>query len=122
MARVVYYIGTPDGNFGWLRVGDAPVSSAEKKLTEIQHVQGPTVAWARRNGIRAIKLQGMGNKSLPDYMFMKDGQIRFIEFKRPGGIPSALQANTINAFQSEGFKIQVHDTKESAIEWLKELV
>lgn len=99
----------------WVRE-DGPATLLQKKILEVNGVQNPTVAWARRNGIRATKLQGTGNRSQPDYMFrFQGGHLFLIEFKRAGEWPTALQTETIHDWLMDGFKVEVHDTKESAI-------
>jgi hypothetical protein len=86
------------------------------KVLEVNGVQGPTVAWARNHGIRATKLQGPGNRSLPDYEFwIKGGKPKLIEFKRPGELPTALQEDTIAKFAADGYLVEIHDDKHSAI-------
>lgn len=99
----------------WKREGGRP-TDAEKRLKEINNVQNPTVAWARKNGCRATKLQGPGNRSEPDYMFrIPGGRPLLIEFKRPGEVPTPLQTFSINKWKEDGYEVQVHDTKGSAI-------
>ena len=91
------------------------------RILEVTHVQNPTVGWARRNGVIAIKLQGMGNRSMPDYLFLLPGGRAFmIEFKAPGKAPSPLQWLTIQKLIDQGFDVEVHDTKQSAIAALRE--
>lgn len=121
MAQLVRCV-KPDGSVFWSRQrhgAPAPPTQSELKLKEISNVQNPTVAWARRHGIRATKLQGPGNRSQPDYCFwMKGGRPFIVEFKRPGEYPTALQSDTIRQYMEDGYDIEVHDTKESAIEAL----
>ena len=112
MSRLVW-IEFPDTM--WCRE-DGPITKAQRKLTEVAHVQNPTVAWARRNGVRATKLQGPGNRSQPDFCFWIPGGVPFmIEFKRPGEAPTPLQTDTIKKFWAADYAVEVHDTKESAI-------
>jgi hypothetical protein len=86
------------------------------KVLEVNGVQGPTVVWARHHGIRATKLQGPGNRSLPDYEFwIKGGRPKLMEFKRPGELPTALQEDTIAKFAADGYVVEIHDDKYSAI-------
>ena len=40
---------------------------------------------ARSHGWKAYKFSSPGNSSVPDRMFIRDGFVFFIEFKRPGG-------------------------------------
>jgi hypothetical protein len=86
------------------------------KVLEVGGVQNPTVGWARAHGIRATKLQGPGNRSMPDYEFwLKGGRPKIIEFKRPGELPTLLQEDTIAKFITDGYMIEIHDDKYSAI-------
>ena len=95
---------------------EGPPTKEELKLKEVAGVQNPTVAWARRHGIRATKLQGVGNRSQPDYIFwIKGGRPLLIEFKRPGEVPTPLQTHTLNEFFNDGYDVEVHDTNDSAI-------
>jgi hypothetical protein len=113
MSRLDYF------NKEWVRVAGT-VTKAEKLLKEVANVQNPTVGWARTHGCKAVKLQGPGNRSQPDYLFAIPGGTPFlIEFKRPGEVPTILQTNTILGWLKDGYDVQVHDTKESAIEELK---
>lgn len=38
-----------------------------------------------------------------------------VEFKRPGEVPTPLQTVSIRQWQQDGYDVEVHDTKESAI-------
>lgn len=117
MSRLI--MTNPHGVVVWHRE-DGPPSVGEKRLREIPHVQNPTVAWARAHGCRATKLQGPGNRSQPDYIFRIPGGRPFlIEFKRPGEVPTPLQARTIGEWLADGYDVEVHDTKETAIAALK---
>ena len=99
----------------WRRAEGA-ASKMEMKLLEVPNVQNPTVSWARRHGCKATKLQGPGNRSEPDYIFRIPGGKPFlIEFKRHGKEPTPLQSETIAGWIADGYDVEVHDTKESAI-------
>lgn len=117
MARVIEICA--EDHCWWERVGGKPTKD-ELKLREIPNVQNPTVAWARRHGCRCTKLQGMGNRAEPDYLFRIPGGRPFlIEFKRPGECPTPLQTVSINSWLADGYDVEVHDTKESAIAAIK---
>jgi hypothetical protein len=65
----------------------------------------------------------MGNRSQPDFIFwVPGGRPLLIEFKRPGSLPTPLQETTIGQFRDDGYNIQIHDTKESAIAELESLL
>lgn len=87
---------------------------------ERESVENPTVAWARKQGIYAVKLQGQGNRSLPDRIFfVPGGKPVLIEFKAPGKLPSPLQEIAIAKFQDYGYDVQVFDNALDAIKYLK---
>ena len=112
---LIICVDRENGREVWERK-DGPATKEQMAILEVPGVQNPTVAWARRNGIHATKLQGVGNRSQPDYMFRyPHGNIFLIEFKRAGKEPTPLQSHTILEWQADGFKVEVHDTKESAI-------
>jgi len=97
------------------------VFGKERVMLEVAHVQNPTVAWARKNGVRCTKLQGPGNRSQPDFIFWIPGGVPLlIEFKRPGQVPTPLQTETIKLFKKADYDVEVHDTKDSAIAAIKQ--
>lgn len=120
MSKLTYYLFTPISEGPCWHRDDGPPTKEERRLKEIDNVQKPTVAWARRNEIPATKLQGPGNRSQPDYIFwIPGGAPLLIEFKRPGTTPTPLQTHTYEQYMKLGYDVQVHDTKESAIQALK---
>jgi hypothetical protein len=49
---------------------------------------------------------------MPDRMFLLDGRVLFIEFKKPGEKPSRIQRWTLNDLRSRGFDAIVVDDVE----------
>lgn len=70
-------------------------------------------------GIESIKLNLAGNRGWPDVMFMYDGQVFFIEFKRPHEKPSDLQEYRINWLKDNGFAAMWTDNVYEAMEALR---
>ena len=68
-------------------------------------IQGKVVGHARRSGVIARKLDF--GEGWPDYMFLRDGQILFIEFKRPSENPTALQYHVHKQLEEQGFIVAV---------------
>lgn len=57
-------------------------------------IENAVVTYARARGIEAIKLNGLGKRSLPDRLFLGPRRrTLFVEFKRPGEKPTALQSH-----------------------------
>lgn len=55
-----------------------------------------------------VKIQGVGNKSMPDRMCLfPGGKIWFVETKKPGKKPDPLQLFTHAKLREMGFKVSV---------------
>lgn len=76
-------------------------------------IQGPSVAKARKAGWWARKFSSApGNTSVPDYIFGKNGQVFFVEFKRPGKGATEKQADEHILMRDAGLTVYVCDTTE----------
>lgn len=81
--------------------------------------------WARDNDVvlRAVKFSSPAMRGYPDRMVVwSGGGVLFIEFKRWGERPSALQSYTHDVLRSMGFEVQVHDNYNDAMEAIKTAV
>lgn len=66
-------------------------------------------------GIKNVKMQVRG---WPDRMYLlPNGKVFFIEFKRPGGKLSRLQAHTIEMLKKLGHDVEVIDDAVRALEF-----
>jgi hypothetical protein len=54
-------------------------------------LQTACVRWARAEGWFARRFKAPGRRSHPDYLFARGGVVVFVEFKRSGNVPTALQ-------------------------------
>jgi hypothetical protein len=80
-----------------------------------RHIEQRVVKWARQH-MRVKKMNGLGDRSWPDRMFMiPGGKPFFIEFKRPGNKPTPLQEHTIRGLKEHGYDVEVHDDSDQAI-------
>lgn len=78
-------------------------------------IESTVVAWARRQGVMVTKLQGLGNRSWPDRIFwIPGGRPCLIEFKRPGGKLTPLQAECIGKLAGCGYSVSVCDSADAA--------
>jgi hypothetical protein len=64
----------------------------EKRCTDVAKAHG----WYTR------KWASPSSRGVPDRIFIKDGNIAFIEFKAPGNTPTKLQAHEINLIKQHG--------------------
>jgi len=57
---------------------------------------------AKAHGWWTRKFSSPSNRGVPDRIFVKDSEIKFIEFKAPGNKPTKLQAHEINELKKHG--------------------
>ena len=71
---------------------------------------------ARKAGWFVEKIKWMGRRGAPDRLFIKDGRVIFIEFKRPGkgNNTSTGQDKSIAALKAAGVECYVFDTPTAA--------
>jgi hypothetical protein len=82
-------------------------------------VEKTIVQWAKKNGIRVLKLAGMHNRGKSDRMFLRRGKTAFMEIKAPGETPTELQFKFLKEHEDEGFPSAWFDDAGLAIQWLK---
>ena len=70
-------------------------------------------------GGKCLKLTSPGNAGVPDRLIILQGEVRFLELKRPGETPSKLQWFWINLFQSFGLKAGFANTHAGVVEFLR---
>ena len=79
--------------------------------------------WAIAHGILHRKMNGMGNRDWPDQLFyssrFNEGTKGvFIEFKRPGNVPTDKQRLKHMELRMAGFDVAWFDNKKEAVEFL----
>ena len=67
---------------------------------------------AKRLGCLSRKMNGLGNRAWPDRMYLYNGAVMFIEFKRPGLTATPLQLHFHSMLKNMGFWVAVVDDKE----------
>lgn len=82
-----------------------------RKLLE-RDIQKACVVWARARGWYARKFASPANRSVPDYLFGKDGCTVFVEFKRPGGKVTEAQKEEHKAMLKVGLVAHIFDNIE----------
>lgn len=78
--------------------------------------------WSRRNHVEVetIKLNLQGRRGWPDRIIIwEGGNLFFIEFKKPGEPPRALQEYIHKILRRMGFVVEVHDNVTDALESVK---
>jgi len=72
-------------------------------------IEQAVVDHARKMGVVCRKMNGLGNRAWPDRMFLHQGKVLFIEFKREGLKPTPLQAKFHAMLQKHDFAVRVVD-------------
>lgn len=72
-------------------------------------IESAIVRYARRQGIRCVKLNGMHDRGKADQMMLYRGRVMFMEMKRPGGKPTALQLKWQRELTADGFTSLIID-------------
>lgn len=58
-----------------------------------RNIEAPVCAYANKRGCLTRKMNGLGNRSWPDRLIISpNGRVAWIEFKKPGGEATPLQA------------------------------
>jgi len=70
-------------------------------------IEWAVVCAARAAGWFVAKLDFVETRGAPDRMFIKDGRVVFIEFKRPGGRLSGIQKKMIRQLEAVGAEVHV---------------
>lgn len=82
-------------------------------------IEKAAVKAAKQLGWYSFKVLPHLHKGLPDRCFLRNGEIVFIEFKRPGGKTSKLQDKLHRDFLAHGVVVHVCDSVESAVKVLE---
>jgi hypothetical protein len=85
-----------------------------------RHIEKVVSAYAMKLGWLTYKFASPSNRSVPDRIYLKDGDTIFIEFKREGKVPSKLQAHTHLKYQQAGHTVIVIDSVEQGKDFFNE--
>ena len=66
-------------------------------------VERAICAYARLRGVTTQKQNGMHNRGKSDQLLMRNGVAAFLEIKRPGEKPTALQLRYLKQRSDDGF-------------------
>jgi hypothetical protein len=85
-----------------------------------QEIQTNVTNEARKLQLIPIRLNVTGRKGWPDYGYMHQGRICFVEFKRPGEKPEPLQLHVHDMLRLAQFDVFVVDNEDYGNTLLKE--
>jgi hypothetical protein len=73
--------------------------------------------WAQSRDITVVAIKLSMLRGWPDRLFLWQGRgVLFVEFKQPGEKPRPLQKHIHKIIESLGFKVQIHDDIDRAVE------
>lgn len=78
-------------------------------------IEDAVCAWAENNGWLSRKMTYAGRRGCPDRFFFGGGRIVVMEFKRPGGVPDAVQAREHARLKAAGTTVHVVSDVERGI-------
>jgi len=87
-------------------------------------IQNKVIQWCKRRLIRVIRLVFRPGVAMgwPDTLILlKGGRPAFIEFKKPGAVPTAKQQERINWLRENGYRVGVFADEDAAQNWLDAL-
>lgn len=78
--------------------------------------------FAEHHFILHLKIVIWGRAGWPDHIFIKNGKVTFMEFKKPGEEPTPLQKHIHKMLRSEGVIVEVIDNVEAGYEALARML
>ena len=77
-------------------------------------IERKVVAYAKSKGVLCFKFASPGNRGVPDRILIKNGRVLFLELKRPGQQPTALQLHVIDQLLDAGVLATWADSFDAA--------
>lgn len=81
-------------------------------------IEKPAIRFAKTRGWLVRKLRWIGINGAPDRVFMRNGRVMFIEFKKPGEPLKAHQEVEHGIMRDAGLEVHAVDSLERAYELL----
>ena len=72
--------------------------------------------FAKSRGWWCAKFTSPGTSGVPDFIFIRNGEVRFVEFKAHGGKLTPLQKLTLATMASHGATVAVYDNYDWFVE------
>jgi len=82
-------------------------------------VEGDAIDYAEKQGWWVAKFVSPGRRGVPDRIFIRDGRVLFIEFKRPGKTAEPQQKKRHREMREHGAEVHVIDNLADAYELLR---
>lgn len=83
------------------------------------NIEGDAVKFAKANGWWVTKFVSPGKRGVPDRVFIRDGRVIFIEFKRTGEGLRVQQGKVAREMREHGAEVHMVDNLSDAYELLR---
>lgn len=80
-------------------------------------IEKTVTKYAKLCGWLSYKFTSPGMRGVTDRIYLRNGQIIFIEYKKEGEIPRKLQAKRIKELKNQGFRVECIDNIEKGIKF-----
>lgn len=84
-----------------------------------REVERPAKQFAEQRGWWCCKFVSPGLRGVPDDVFIRDGRVIWVEFKRPGKNLRPQQAKRVREMRAHGAEVHVIDNLADAFELLR---
>lgn len=84
-------------------------------MREIE-VERPASQYAEMRGWFEVKIMMASKRGMPDRLYIRDGRFVFVEYKRPGGVPTKQQERRHRELREYGAEVHWVDNLEQAYE------
>jgi Holliday junction resolvase len=72
-------------------------------------IEAALVRFAKKLGIYTRKFTSPAHRGVPDRVFVIGGRVLFMEIKRPGEVPTALQKHEMELLRKVGANVEMVD-------------
>jgi hypothetical protein len=87
-------------------------------MTLEHKIEDDVCNYAKEQGVYNVKFKDSSRANAPDRQFFYEGQVLFIEFKKPGEKPRKGQLKYHEFLKSLGFKVAVVDNFDDGVDWI----
>jgi hypothetical protein len=84
------------------------------ELADESDIETKGTEFAERRGWFAVKLMRCNKDSMPDRLYHRKGMTLYVEYKKPGEVPTTKQAKRHRELRAQGIPVHAIDNLEDA--------
>jgi hypothetical protein len=89
-----------------------------KKTKSEGDIKSDANEWATMRGWMHVGIKLATENGWPDHIYVRRGDVRWVEWKKPGGVLSAQQIERIEQLEQHGAEVRVFDNLEDFKRWM----